>query len=285
MAIVKQPPQRVIGNSPDPGAVRCPHAGRDGRYRQRLVSDAPDAVPQGRSEPLPAPDAGERRSDAGPDVSPDELAVAESELVDVADEHVRPRWAPLTLVAFVGLVICSNIATAVWARWVNSNPEGLLLLSSRNRYLALTLAAGVSLVTYAVIAFARIAAAFIVCHLIGRAYAGEVLGWFKKYLGVNDEAIASFDRGFEKAEWALIPFFAGSNLVAALSGVRQTPIVRLVTLLSIGIAARLVLMWWLARTFEDQLVDFLEWVARYQWWLVGASVVLVVLVNLKNFRR
>ena len=196
-----------------------------------------------------------------------------------------PRWAPLTLVAFVGLVICSNVASAVWARWVTTNPEGLLMLSSRNRYLALTLAAGVSLFAYVVIALVRIGAAFVVCHLIGRAYAGEVRGWFKKYLGFTDESIAVFDRGFEKAEWALIPFFVGSNIVAALSGVRQTPPVRLATLLAIGIVARLALMWWLARTFEDQLVDFLEWVARYQWWLVGVSVLFVVLVNVKNLRR
>ena len=66
----------------------------------------------------------------------------------VADQSaVRPpRWGPLALAAFVGLVVCSNAASAVWARWVNSNPEGLLMLSSRNRYLALTLAAGVPLV-------------------------------------------------------------------------------------------------------------------------------------------
>ena len=43
-------------------------------------------------------------------------------------------------------------------------------------------------------------------------------------------------------------------------------------------------MWWLARTFEAQLVDFLEWLQRYQWWAVGISIGLVVLVNLRNFR-
>lgn len=202
-----------------------------------------------------------------------------------ADDHVVPRWGPLAILAFVGLVICTNIANAVWARWVSSDPEQLLMLSSRNRYLALTLAAGVSLVAYALIAFARIALAFLVCHLIGRAYSHQAIGWFKKYLGFNDDAERSFHNGMDKAEWALIPFFAGSNVVAALTGVRRTPPVKLAALLAIGIAGRLVLMWWLARTFEDQLVDFLEWVARYQWWVVGASVLLVVLVNLKNFRR
>ncbi len=198
---------------------------------------------------------------------------------------VRPVWAPLTLVAFVALVIASNAASAVWARWVDVNPEGLLLLSSRNRYLALTLAAGVSVPFYVLIGFARIAVAFIVCYLIGRAYRADATLWFTKYLGVTSESIGAFDRGFTKAEWAVIPFFAGSNIVAVLSGVHRTPPAKMLALLSIGIAGRLALMWWLARTFEDQLVDFLEWLQRYQWWAVGISVGLVLLVNVRNVRR
>jgi hypothetical protein len=210
---------------------------------------------------------------------------AATDAADAADTpHVRPAWAPLTLVAFVALVIATNVASAVWARWVNTNPEGLLMLSSRNRYLALTLAAGVPVATYVVIAFLRISAAFAVCHMIGRAYHDDAIGWFRKYLGVTPEAIDTFNRGFARAEWVLIPFFAGSNIVAALSGVHRTPPVRLVVLLSVGIAGRLALMWWLARTFESQLVDFLEWLQRYQWWAVGISIAIVLLINVRNFR-
>jgi hypothetical protein len=44
-------------------------------------------------------------------------------------------------------------------------------------------------------------------------------------------------------------------------------------------------MWWLARTFEDQLVSFLEWLQRYQWWAVGISIAIVVLFNVRNLRR
>jgi hypothetical protein len=211
--------------------------------------------------------------------------MTESAAIEAAEPaHVRPAWAPLTLVAFVGLVIMTNVASGLWARWVDTNPEGLLVLSSRNRYLALTLAAGVPVGTYVVIAFARIGAAFAVCHMIGRAYHDDAIGWFRKYLGVTPETIDTFNRGFARAEWFLIPFFAGSNIVAALSGVHRTPPVRLVALLSVGIAGRLALMWWLARTFEVQLVDFLEWLQRYQWWAVGISIALVLLVNLRNLR-
>jgi hypothetical protein len=211
--------------------------------------------------------------------------MSDSAAIEAAEPaHVRPAWAPLTLIAFVGLVIMTNVASGLWARWVDTNPEGLLMLSSRNRYLALTLAAGVPVGTYVLIAFVRVGAAFLVCHMIGRAYHDDAIGWFRKYLGVTPEAIGTFNRGFARAEWFLIPFFAGSNIVAALSGVHRTPPVRLAVLLSIGIAGRLALMWWLARTFEAQLVDFLELLQRYQWWAVGISIGLVLLVNLRNLR-
>ncbi|MGH9133004.1 MAG: hypothetical protein ACRDZZ_03645 [Ilumatobacteraceae bacterium] len=196
-----------------------------------------------------------------------------------------PRWGLLALAAFVGLVVCSNVASAVWARWVDTNPEGLLVLSSRNRYLALTLAAGVPVGAYVVIATLRLSAAFAVCHLIGRAYRGQALNWFTRYLGVAPESLEAFQRGFDKAQWGLIPFFAGSNIVAVISGVHRTSPAKLAALLAVGIAGRLALMWWLARTFEEQLVDFLEWLQRYQWWAVGISVALVVLVNMRNLRR
>ncbi len=213
------------------------------------------------------------------------MATVTDAAIDAADvPHVRPSWAPLTLVAFVCLVIMTNVASGLWARWVNTNPEGLLILSSRNRYLALTLAADVPVPTYALIATLRISAAFAVCHMIGRAYHDDAIGWFRKFLGVKPDSIDAFNRGFARAEWFLIPFFAGSNIVAALSGVHRTPPVRLAVLLAVGIAGRLVIIWWLARTFDKQLVEILEFLQRYQWWAVGISVAILLIVNLRNFR-
>lgn len=221
----------------------------------------------------------------------DEFTREEAEAIDAVVEssplppHVRPKWAPATLVAFVGLVVCTNIASAVWARWIDTNPEGLLMLSARSRYLALVVAAGVSLPAYIVIAGVRLAMAFVVCHLIGRAYGPATVRWFTRYLGVAPESVETFNRYFAKGEWAIIPWFAGSNIVAVLSGVHRTSPFRLAILLGVGIAGRLALFWWLAKVFEEPLVSFLEWLQKYQWWAVGLSILAVVIVNARNLRR
>lgn len=201
----------------------------------------------------------------------------------IAEE--RPNWAPLTLAAFVALVVCTNIAGATWAKLLESNPETLLLLSSRNRYLVVALGADVSPIGYWLIGFTRIAVAFVVCHLIGRAYAETALRWFVRYLGVTPEALVQFNTAFAKAEWVIIPIFSGSNLIAALSGIHRTPWRRLALLLTVGIVGRLVLIWWLAQIFEDELEDFVGWLQKYSWWMVGISVVLVLVVNVRNFRK
>ena len=197
----------------------------------------------------------------------------------------RPWWAPWTIVAFVGLVICTNVANAVWARWVDSNPEALLALSSRQRYLALSVPGGIGVVPYITIGTVRLAAAFFVCHLAGRAYRDDLLRLFTRYLGVTPEALDAYHQMLDKAEIFVIPFFVGSNIVAVLTGIRRTTPLRLGVLLAIGIAARLALIWWLAKAFEKPLVDFLGWVQRYQWWFVIVSVILVIAVNARNYLR
>jgi len=204
------------------------------------------------------------------------------EAIDLPAE--RPWWGPVALAAFIGLVICSNVANAIGASSVDNSPEGILALSSRNRYLALALGAGIGIVPYVLIATLRLSAAFVVCHLIGRAYRHETYTWFTRFLGVKREAIHTFEHGFQKAQWAIVPWFVGSNLVAVVTGVHGTRPRRLAVMLAIGIAARLALFWWLANTFEDFLDDTLKLVSRYQWWVLGVSIALVVLVNVRNFR-
>ena len=81
------------------------------------------------------------------------------------------------------------------------------------------------------IGFVRLGVAFVVCHLIGRAYGRTVLIWFGKYLGVRAEQIHKIMDMFHHAEWFVIPFFVGSNIVAAISGIARVSAGRLAVLL------------------------------------------------------
>ncbi len=207
-------------------------------------------------------------------------------VTDVAElERPVPRHGPGWVVAFVGLVICTNIAAATWVTLDDEHPAKLLLLSSRNRFLVATVPSGISPWTWAALAALRLTIAAAVCHLLGRSYGDRALRWFWRYLGMPQEQVTKFEQTFARAEWAVVPFFVGSNIVWVLSGAARTTWKRLAPMLVVGLAGRLALIWWLAKVFEDELRDTLSWIDQYQWWFLVGSLGIVVLANLRNFRR
>ncbi len=201
------------------------------------------------------------------------------------DPTPLPWWRFALVGSFVGLVALSNIANGVWAKWVQTHPARLLALSARVRYLLFTRVAGIDAISYVVIGFMRIAVAAFVCYGIGYVYEGRALRWFRRFLGMTPEGIENLQRGFAKAGWALIPFFVGSNIVCALAGLNRVRIRVFAPLLALGIAGRLALYWFLAEPFEKPLKSFIDFTQRHQVKFIIGSVALVVLVNVRNFRR
>ena len=204
---------------------------------------------------------------------------------EVIEPHHRPAYGPVLLVCFVGLVVCTNIANVVFARWVKTQPELLIALSSRNRYLIGVVGAGISPFSYAVIATVRLTLAAAVCHFLGRAYGDQALRWFSRFLGMTPESIDRFEQQYRTAEWVLIPIFVGSNIVFVLSGTVKTRWRRILPLLLLGIAGRLVVLWWLSKQFESQVKSVIDVLQRYQLPIIVISIVLVIASNLVNFRR
>lgn len=192
---------------------------------------------------------------------------------------------PVLIGCFIGLVVCTNVANAVFANWVTQRPEQLLMLSSRNRYVALTAIDGMHWWTWAGIATLRLGAAATVCHLIGRVYGDQALRWFWKFMGMSQDGVRQFERQFSIAELVLVPLFVGSNIVFVLSGAARSSWKKLVPLFLLGVAGRLALIWWLAHEFESQLRDIIDLLTKYQWPIIIVSIAVVVLVNLNNFRK
>lgn len=189
------------------------------------------------------------------------------------------------MVAFVGLLVCANLGTIFLSSLVDDHPGVLLALSSRNRHLVLTVQSDLGYAAWAAIAAVRITLSAVVCHYLGRAYGDRALRWFWRFLGMPPETVARFEQQFAKAEWVLVPFFVGSNIVWVLSGAARTSWRRLAPLLALGLAGRLPLLWWLARQFESELKSVIDFTTNYQLWFIGGSVVIVVLTNVRNFRK
>lgn len=201
-----------------------------------------------------------------------------------SSRSVAVRTGPLSLGAFVALLVAANIGSILLTSLVDDRPGLLLALSSRNRHLVLTVPSDLGLPTWATIATLRLVTSAVVCHYIGRAYGDRALRWFWRYLGMPSEQVDRFEKGFTDAEIVLVPFFVGSNIVWVLSGAAGTKWRRLAPLAAIGIAGRLALLWWLAGRFESQLRDVIDVTTRYQTWFILGTLVLVVATQVRNFR-
>jgi len=195
-----------------------------------------------------------------------------------------PRSGVLWIGCFVALVGCTQAANAAFATLVNDHPEWLITLSSRNRYLLAVVPTDIPPALWVLIGAVRLTAAAIVCHMLGRAYGDRALHWFWRFLGMPEEQVAKFEKAFDDAEWFVVPFFVGSNIVWVLSGAARSSWRRLGPLLAIGLAIRLTFLWIMAKLFESQVQSVLDFIDRYQMWVLVVSIAVVVIVNLRNFR-
>ena len=195
-----------------------------------------------------------------------------------------PRSGPWWIVAFVTLVVCSNIGAIFTSSLATHHPGIFIGLSARNRNLFLTVPSDLGLPAWAAIATVRLAASAVVCHYLGRAYGDRALRWFWRFMGMPQEQVAKFESNFAKAEWAVVPVFVGSNIVWVLSGAARTQWRRLAPLAAVGLVGRLALLWWLGNAFRDQVESVLDFLNRFQYPIIGITLVIVIATNVRNFR-
>jgi membrane protein DedA with SNARE-associated domain len=112
-----------------------------------------------------------------------------------------------------------------------------------------------------------------------------VLVWFGRFLGSSPQQITKILQMFHSAEWLVVPFFVGSNIIAAITGISRTSLRRLVPLVAIGIAARLALWWMVAKLAEEQVDAVLRFLDRYQRPALIVSIVLTVAAVGWNLRK
>jgi membrane protein DedA with SNARE-associated domain len=206
--------------------------------------------------------------------------------VSTPPPHPLPRAAVRRLVLVAGLLlyvagtIGSNIAPAV----IDDHPVGVLALSSRNRNLFASVPY-IEPAAYAVVGFFRVLAAAVVLYLIGRWYGAKGIGWVEGQVGELPATIRWIQRGVDRAGRPLVVLMPGSNIVCLMVGHRRMAPRTFLPLVTVGIVLKLIVLWAGGKIFEDQIKAFLDFIERYQWWVVIGLFVLTFVQSAGRVRK
>jgi membrane protein DedA with SNARE-associated domain len=192
---------------------------------------------------------------------------------------MRRAVLSLTTVLFVIGTIGSNIGPAL----VDDNPVLVLALSSRNRNLFGSVPY-IDPLAYWVIGFVRVLLAAIALYLVGRWYGTRALAWVEGNMGELPVIYRWMERAVDRFGWLAVVAMPGSNVVCLLVGHRRMAPARFGLLVSVGIVIKLATLWAGGKIFEDQIRQFLDWIERYQWWVVGGLFALSFLQSARRGR-
>ena len=121
--------------------------------------------------------------------------------------------------------------------------------------------------------------------LVGRWYGTKTLGWVEGNMGELPAIYKWTERLVDKAGSVMVVLMPGSNVVCLLVGHRRMAPRRFIPLLMLGISIKLAVLWRGGKLFENQIRDFLSYIERYQWWVVGALFIASALQSARKGRR
>lgn len=192
---------------------------------------------------------------------------------------VRKAVLTLTSLLFVIGTIGSNIGPAL----VDDHPVWVLTLSSRNRNLFGSVPY-IDPLPYVLIGFTRVLIAGIALYLVGKWYGARALGWVESNMGELPAIYRWTERIVDRAGSVALVLMPGSNIVCLMLGHRKMPPRRFVPLLMVGIAIKLAVLWQGGKIFEDQIRSFLNYIEKYQWWVVIALFAISIFQSVRRGR-
>ncbi len=193
---------------------------------------------------------------------------------------MRKAVLALTTLLFVSGTIGTNIGPAL----IDEHPRLILMLSARNRNL-FGAVPYIDLMSYLLIGFTRVLIAGVALFLVGRWYGTKTLGWVEGNMGELPAIYKWTERLVDKAGSVMVVLMPGSNIVCLLVGHRRMAPHRFIPLLMLGITIKLAVLWRGGKLFENQIKDFLSYIERYQWWVVGALFIASALQSARKGRR
>ena len=199
-------------------------------------------------------------------------------------EHHSKRARTSLLVCAAALYISGTIGSNLGPALVDEHPVVVLLLSSRNRNLFLSVPY-IDPIPYAVVGFVRLFLVAVVLYLVGRWFGNRAVSWTERQVGELPALYRWFERGMDRAGWAFVLLMPGSNLVCLMAGHRRMAIRPFVTLLVAGLIAKLAMLWAAGKVFEEQIESLLDWIEQYQWKIVIALFVISFLQSARKMRK
>ena len=197
------------------------------------------------------------------------------ELVTAA--RVRDPRLQLLVAAYAALYVAANIGSVMAPRLVKHHPAVLILTSARIRHLLFVIPAGLGAVPYGVIGAVRMVLAATVCYLLGRWYGARGLTWLDRQLDQRRPATLRWlEVATDRVGWLVLLLMPGSNIVCALVGHRKLSPRRFAVIVAIGTGLRLWWVWLAAHHWEKSLKKSLDWIGRYQWWLVAGFLAVTI---------
>jgi membrane protein DedA with SNARE-associated domain len=215
-------------------------------------------------------------------------AAGDPHAVDAAEqvhhEHHSKRARTSLLAGAAALYISGTIGSNLGPALVDEHPVVVLLLSSRNRNLFLSVPY-IDPIPYAVVGFLRLLLVAVVLYLVGRWFGHRAVTWTERQVGELPTLYRWFERGMDRAGWAFVLVMPGSNLVCLMAGHRRMAFRPFLTLLVIGLIGKLSLLWAAGKVFEDQIESLLDWIEQYQWKIVIALFVISFLQSARKVRK
>jgi len=192
----------------------------------------------------------------------------------------RARMAVLA-VPMVAATIVAQIGDAFAPTLLVEHPLLLVAMVARTRYLVLA-APLVDPVALFVVGFTRLLLTDPIFFVFGRRYGDRAIAWAERKSG-SPRTVRTVERGFKKASGPIVAV-APNNLICVLAGATGMRVGPFLALNLGGTAVRLGLVLWLGDAFSDPLLEVIDFIARYRWWLTAGSIVIVA-ITLWRARR
>lgn len=192
-------------------------------------------------------------------------------------EGKAPRQLPLPLLLgpIVIAMAVAMVGDVIGPSLINGHPLWQIALNPRNRWLLLA-APLASAGPFFVVGFCRLVVIDPLFYVLGLQHGDAALRWAERKLADEAGLVRKVEGWFAKAAPGIV-LVAPNGYVCLLAGASRMRVRTFVLLNVAGTVGRLLLFRLVGEAFRGQLLDVLEVIQRYQWWLVALSLLVVAL--------